>query len=425
MPHVDEGTLHALLDGELDPASITEIRTHFNTCPACLARLEEARELLAETERLVSALELPAAGAAQRGGGGGATVVMPPPLGTPSVPLDPVVLIPENPTPREVRRGRLRAFAWAAGLFVAVGAGVVGVQTIRIGSPARDRPLRISPDEFRTGPVPAAAPAAELRSLDSAMVAGAETVAAAQRRAVAPATPATPEPRPAETKPAPAGAGALEKTPALAKAPAPTAAPARALAAAPAPAPAEPKSAEPNREQVDRAQSARATFELDRRLNRQRAAEATAALDDRKGGELEARERQEAQAAAGRAAPPVPTLDQRAQITQRIGLDEASRQLGGPLHAIDGMARQLVGLVPGGTVPGTDPSRPVVRAVYVERASGKLVFLDQQIAAAGERSSSPQGGPGGSQRWVRDGVLLVLHGELGPDSLRSLTARVR
>src|SRR5688500_13699953 len=59
MPHVDEGTLHALLDGELAPEALAEVRVHFATCPSCAARLDEARQLLAETERLVSALELP------------------------------------------------------------------------------------------------------------------------------------------------------------------------------------------------------------------------------------------------------------------------------------------------------------------------------------------------------------------------------
>ncbi|MGH7518522.1 MAG: anti-sigma factor family protein, partial [Gemmatimonadales bacterium] len=59
MPHVDEGTLHALLDGELAPEALAEVRVHFATCSSCAARLGEARQLLAETERLVSALELP------------------------------------------------------------------------------------------------------------------------------------------------------------------------------------------------------------------------------------------------------------------------------------------------------------------------------------------------------------------------------
>jgi len=64
MPHVDEGTLNALLDGELGAAEVLEVQTHFATCAACAARLDEARQMLAETERLVAALEPPARNAA-------------------------------------------------------------------------------------------------------------------------------------------------------------------------------------------------------------------------------------------------------------------------------------------------------------------------------------------------------------------------
>jgi anti-sigma factor RsiW len=140
MPHVDEGTLHALLDGELGAAEVLEVQTHFATCAACAARLDEARHLLAETERLVIALE-PPAGAAAR-----APRMV---VGRPMIPLDPVVLIPDNPTATEVRRSRFKIMGWAAGFLVVVGAGFLGLEMRHAFSGApRAGSLRIRPEDF-------------------------------------------------------------------------------------------------------------------------------------------------------------------------------------------------------------------------------------------------------------------------------------
>src|SRR5688500_225528 len=59
MSHLDEGTLHALLDGELDLAEVREIQTHLGTCSACDSRLQDVKQFLAEADRLVGALETP------------------------------------------------------------------------------------------------------------------------------------------------------------------------------------------------------------------------------------------------------------------------------------------------------------------------------------------------------------------------------
>jgi len=48
MSHVDEGALHAYLDGALDeypPAEASRIRNHLDGCPACVERLEEERRI--------------------------------------------------------------------------------------------------------------------------------------------------------------------------------------------------------------------------------------------------------------------------------------------------------------------------------------------------------------------------------------------
>ena len=476
MPHVDEGTLHALLDGELAAAEAAEVRVHFATCPSCAARLDEARQLLAETERLVSALELPGgvarAEAGERAGGrpaiprpaaaaGSAVADAPRPLspGAPLPPLDPVVLIPENPTIRELRRSRLRVMGWAAGFLVIVGAGFFGVTRFREMPRDTDGRLRLSPDEFTTAPprseregasadsgptlalsdshAPALAPEAPTPAAKSRAEAGKAPAPVAEPKAAP--TPTTPKAEPAN-----AAAAKTERAKTRA-APASTPAPARGTAAdQPANDREEPQLAKTTsalrdnaapaaarRDQAESPTASEATVELDRRRTRERAAEATAALDRQMAQrrQVEERERQlatERAVAASASAPPAPpAVDERTGLSSRIGLDEAARQLGGPLHAIDGLSRQSVGLVPGASVEGADPDRPVVRAVYTDRSSGTILFLDQQMARPGDGPATPQTGAGGRQVWVKDGVLLVLHGDVGADSLRSLARRVR
>ena len=113
---------------------------------------------------------------------------------------------------------------------------------------------------------------------------------------------------------------------------------------------------------------------------------------------------------------PAPTLDVQAQITSRIGLDDAKRTLGAPLHAIDGLRPRLVGLIPGRLVPGADPARDVVRAVYLDQ-NGQPFYLDQQrVGAAGPRRT------GGI---VKGDVQLFLNGNVSPDSARALEQRLR
>jgi hypothetical protein len=59
MPHLDEGTLHALLDGEVPSAELPPIQAHLGGCAECRARLAEEQDLLAESDRLIEVLELP------------------------------------------------------------------------------------------------------------------------------------------------------------------------------------------------------------------------------------------------------------------------------------------------------------------------------------------------------------------------------
>jgi hypothetical protein len=104
----------------------------------------------------------------------------------------------------------------------------------------------------------------------------------------------------------------------------------------------------------------------------------------------------------------------------RIGLDEGVRQLGRPVHVIEAMSPEFIGLTQGRNVPGAEAGRPVVRVVYVD-ARGRMILLDQQRMQTGR---SP-GAAAGTLRWMLGDVMLYLHGEPPVDVLRNLQRRVR
>ena len=96
MSHVDEGTLHAYLDGELPPAERAGLEAHLEQCTACNALLTEERALLERASALLGSAR---------------------PTERPAPPF------------HEVRRAQRRpwyarrTFAWAASLVLAVGLG--------------------------------------------------------------------------------------------------------------------------------------------------------------------------------------------------------------------------------------------------------------------------------------------------------------
>lgn len=96
MSHVDEGTLHAYLDGELPPSERSDVDAHLAQCVACTALLGEERALLERATALLGSSR---------------------PIERPAPPF------------QEVRRAQRRpwyarrTFAWAASLVLAVGLG--------------------------------------------------------------------------------------------------------------------------------------------------------------------------------------------------------------------------------------------------------------------------------------------------------------
>ena len=117
MPHLDEGTLHALLDGEIPSAELAPIQAHLGGCADCRARLTEEQDLLAESDRLIEVLELPEAAPA---------------------------VVPVRKAPRRVWPTRL---AWAATVVLAAG----------LGYSARGGPLEPAPTPSRDSVVEARA----------------------------------------------------------------------------------------------------------------------------------------------------------------------------------------------------------------------------------------------------------------------------
>jgi hypothetical protein len=451
MSHLDEGTLHALLDGELETTEVAEIQAHLGSCSACGLRLREAKEFLGEAERMIAEVDvgpglrppvLPPMAEAAPPPRGEAQVELPaprprprprPPLADkqPVVPPElrseqAVILIPDNESPAERRMRRIRWLGWAAMIAVIVGsasvwAGKFGVHIGGSGSSAPDT----------TAPTAVVSPQETSPAVRPALTRDSNTVELARspsRRQAAPAE-STVAPR---KKPTPAAPAAPEPKPKLA-----ARAPARQDSAAPEESTSTTDSSGSSRSEAPatdsvatediadvRARAAEALAQLDREKRRDQAAAATAALDAEKRRRATAVTRPAAGALGARAAPvptppAPPTLEQRAQVYLRIGLDEASRQLGGPAHVIEGMSPIFMGLAQGTTVAGADGTRPVVRVVYQD-AQGRLIMLDQQRIRPGQ--PAPKGSP---LAWTQGDIMLWLNGEANPEVLRTLRPRVR
>ena len=60
--HLDEGTIHAWLDGALAPDESARVEAHANSCTECAALVAEARGLIAASSRILSSLDAVPAG---------------------------------------------------------------------------------------------------------------------------------------------------------------------------------------------------------------------------------------------------------------------------------------------------------------------------------------------------------------------------
>lgn len=160
MSHLDEGTLHALLDGEIPSDELSPIQAHLSRCPECRARLEAERELMDEADGLVDLIEVP--------------------VGAESLPGD---------SRSGLRRGGwLRGLGWAASVIGAAGLGYL----VRNGGSPRSETgvLAVAPNP----PAPAAPAESGGYRADPALD-RTETTIPPQGKAVPERRPVAPSPR--------------------------------------------------------------------------------------------------------------------------------------------------------------------------------------------------------------------------------------
>jgi hypothetical protein len=112
MNHLDEGTIHAWLDGALDAAQSRDIEAHVAGCSICSAAVAEARGFIAGASRILGALDEVPGGVIPRGGGAapGARVPGVTPIGEAS--------------PRRAPR-QWRITRWASGIAAVLVAAIV------------------------------------------------------------------------------------------------------------------------------------------------------------------------------------------------------------------------------------------------------------------------------------------------------------
>ena len=435
MSHLDEGTLHALLDGELDLHEVKEIQAHIGSCAACGTRLREVKEFHGESDHLVGLLEMPTAPSRRTAPAGQDSPAFgDSPVDRRRTPRDrprasgpanepPPLLLPENPGYQ--RGGLIRRMRWAALVLVTVGAGYLASQMGRPSNFAFDgdlAPVRLgdsTPDAVLSAEEDASASAPGQVALTPQAAEPDEPAPAAKTAAEVPRRVA-PRPEPEAQQPQTTPRAASREAP---PPPAPARPDTEVAAASGADEESEDASAgasaDDEREAVAaedtrdvRQEAALALQRLDRQRQEERAAAATAALDSARRREAATRQV---------AAPPAPrTPEQRAGIYLRIGLDEAAKQLGRPVHVIEGMSAMFMGLVLGRNSPGADATRPVVRVVYQD-SQGRLIFLDQQRLRPGQPTSQA----GSEPHWVQGEIALHLSGEVGASILRNYRGRVR
>ena len=380
MQHPDDDLLTEWLDGELDATAAAELEAHLANCTACHARAQALRAIATEADGLLTELET----------GGPAAPNAAAPIDNAASPAErgsPIVLLPYNEMAYWRRSRWRRTLGIAATLVVTAGAGWLALRPDAPGGRVDSEILSntqtpgasstsaaaTTEDSGASMAVDSSAQPARLAS-DRAQLADSGILAVAPdsdtARATKPVTLAQADVR----APAPSERPSFGQPTVTAVAPRQEGAPARSVAAYSAGISA----SEPQRVTELKASSSR---------------------------------------------PEPLAIERDAQLSSRIGLDEAKEQLGGNLHVIEGLRPEMVGLVPGRLVAGADPSRPVVRVVYLG-ADGQAFFLDQQrvgdavLSARAALSRAP-----GS--WMAGNVQLRLHGELSQDSLNGLARRVK
>lgn len=184
MSHVDEGALHAYLDGALDeypPAEAERIRAHLDACAECADRLEAERRVRSDAHAMLG-LAAPAVDA-------------------PSF-EELRAYVERTRRPRESRISRIQRLGWAASVVLALGAGwmiregqlqtrALDVRQDRVLAPAADMtpPADVTP-AADVGPSRGGAPVDEAEGEAVGEAATVEGAGVAESRARTEAAPA-------------------------------------------------------------------------------------------------------------------------------------------------------------------------------------------------------------------------------------------
>ncbi|MHB1330339.1 MAG: zf-HC2 domain-containing protein, partial [Gemmatimonadales bacterium] len=238
MSHLDEGTFHALLDGEISSADLPAVEQHLANCRECQARLAEARAFRDEAFGLIESLDESELEASHAASAGPAMMFDAAPADfalAEAAPLYPARVAKQAQSGPTGTDGRIRTraprwarpLAWAATIVVAVGLGYSwrgrvapdqAESSVAAGQPEMDtRELAVRADSApqdadavaeapsaalrATSPARETAPAApEARAVPRTQADQPRTTAAqAAARDAAKAAPAPPPPRASES----------------------------------------------------------------------------------------------------------------------------------------------------------------------------------------------------------------------------------
>lgn len=137
MQHLDEGVIHALADGEISSADLPPITLHLEACSECRSRMDEARDLAGESDRLINELLVPEpSGTLARPGAGRASART------------------ETRNTARSRRTVWIGLAWAASITIAVGLGFGSAQMRRTAPLAALSEVQLPPARDQAVPAP-------------------------------------------------------------------------------------------------------------------------------------------------------------------------------------------------------------------------------------------------------------------------------
>jgi len=165
MEHIDEGTIHAWLDGALPASEGARVEAHAATCATCSAAIAEARGLIAASSRILAALDDVPSGVIPKRVADETATRPPVAPSTPSLPL-------EQAPPGARSRGRRPwwqrpQLAAAAGMaFVAVALSVFWQRSSR--SSIAEMASDAASEPAMAPAAPAASPEAATSAVDSA-----------------------------------------------------------------------------------------------------------------------------------------------------------------------------------------------------------------------------------------------------------------